>query len=104
MEQTAQQTRSFKDLGIKNTQPKSFVGEKIAIKKLLGIEITVLEYKTEPSKFDGTRLDMQILYKDEKRVTWTSSSYLLETIKQIPAEAFPFTTKIVEVEDRFEFS
>ncbi len=98
-----EQTRSFKDLGIKNTQPKSFVGEQIPIKKIIGKEITILDYKTGPSKYSGTRLDMQIVYNKEKRVVWTSSGYLLETIQQIPADAFP-TTTIIEIEERFEFS
>lgn len=96
-----QQIKSFSDLGIKAPEAKNFVGEKISMKKIIGKEIILHDYKTNPSKFEGTRLDLQITFGNEMRVAWTSSGYLLETIKQIPKEALPIIATIIEMQDRF---
>lgn len=96
--------KSFKELGVTAPEPKSFIGEKIAMKKILGKLITVHDFKTGPSKYAGTRLDIQITYDKEKRVVWTSSAYLKETIERIPKESLPFTTTIIEDNDRFVFT
>jgi hypothetical protein len=93
--------KSFSDLGIKPPESKNFVGEKISMKKLIGKEIILHDYKTNPSKYEGVRLDLQITFGNEKRVAWTSSSYLLETVKQIPKDALPLSATIMEVQDRF---
>ncbi len=95
------QIRSFSDLNIKAPEAKSFVGEKISMKKIIGKEIILHDFKTGPSKYEGTRLDMQITFGNEKRVAWTSSKYLQETVSQIPKDAFPVYTTIMEVQDRF---
>ncbi len=58
------------------------------------------DFKIGPSKYEGLRLDMQIEYKGEKRVTWTDSSYLMDTIKQVPKPSgFPFKTTIRQEDD-----
>lgn len=98
------QIKSFADLGIKSPNAKSFIGEQIPMKRILDKQIIIHDYKVTPSNFKGTRLDMQITFKDEKHVIWTSSMYLQEQIEQIPKDAFPFTTTIIDDNDRYLFT
>jgi len=95
--------KQFKDLNIKVEQ-QAFSGEKIKIKKIFNQQIDVHDYRIVPSKFEGIRLDMQISIGDTKHIVFTTSKYLQEAIKQVPKDSFPFRTKIVEIEDRFEFT
>jgi hypothetical protein len=101
---------SFKSFQIKEPE-RGFEGKKIKISKIMNLEITVLDFKLEDSKIEefrakGTKkcLHMQILLNDEKRVVFTSASYLIDVIQQIPKEGFPFTTTIKEENERFIFS
>ncbi len=98
------QIKSFSDLQVKAPTNKGFIGDQISIKKILGKEIIVHEYKICPSKFTGNRLDLQITYDDEKRVAWTSSVYLISTIEQVTKEMMPFKTKIILEEERYKFT
>lgn len=98
------QIKSFKELGISAPESRSFIGDKIPVKKIIGKQIIIHDFKVVPSKFSGNRLDLQISYNDDKRVIFTSSSYLSETIAKIPKDAFPFSTTIIEDNDRFTFS
>lgn len=94
---------SFKDFGI-TPATKGFTGDKIKIRKLLNKKIIVHDYKIEQSKFEGTRLDMQVEIDGERHVTWTSSKFLHDTIQQIDKSRFPFETTIIEVNESFQFS
>lgn len=84
---------------------ENFVGDKIETKKLLDKEIVVKSFKVGPSNFKdrGDRLDLQIEYKDEDRVVFTSGKYLIQTIEKVPKDCFPFKTKIVELDGHLEF-
>lgn len=100
--------KQFSDFNIKSTSG-SFDGKKISIEDLFNTPIIVLEYKIEDSKFTGKnksdkRLQLSIEYNDEKRITFTGSDSLMEMIKQVPVEDFPFTTIIKKKEKRFEFT
>lgn len=98
---------SFKDFGIKAPMP-AYAGDQIKINKILNKQIIIHRYRIEESKFkdkgNGKRLDMQIEMNDILYIVWTSSVVLQETIKQIPAANFPFTTTIVLENERFEFT
>lgn len=96
---------AFKDLNIK-PEIKSFVGDKIAIKRIINEEIVVLDRKIEPSKQkEGTMyLKLQILKSGEKRVVFTGSSVLIDQIKRVPDTAFPFTTTIRNDHEYYEFT
>ncbi len=97
-------TKKFSELGIK-PQLKSFTGDKIKLDKVINTEITVHEAKIEPSKKnEGQCLHMQIDYKGEMRVVFTGASALIDAVKQIPKDAYPFTTTIVKNDQRFEFT
>jgi hypothetical protein len=99
--------KQFKDFGITAPAP-AFAGDKIKMSKILNKQIIIHRYKIEDSKFkdkgNGKRLDMQIELKGTNYIVWTSSVVLQETIKQIPAENFPFTTTIVLENERYEFT
>lgn len=94
----------FKDFNIK---PKvtSFVGEKIAISRLFNLPIKVLDFKIEPSKKnDGELLTLQIEKSGEKRIVFTGSTILIQMIKQVPCDKFPFETTIKGDNDYYEFT
>lgn len=97
--------KSFKDFGIK---PKltAFVGEKISISRLFNLEITVIDYKIEPSKQkEGTKLlTLQIEKSGEKRIVFTGSTVLIQMIKKVPDNGFPFKTVIKGDNDYYEFT
>lgn len=95
--------KSFSDFGIK-PKIEHYQGDKIKIEKILNQEITVLKFKIVPSKYDGERLDLQIVFKGENRVLWTPAKYLIQTIKDVKPEDFPFTTKIVKIDEHLEFT
>lgn len=93
----------FKDFGIK-AKTESFVGDKRKMSKLLNLEITVHKYKIVPSKYEGSRLDLQIELNGTTMITWTSSNYMIDMIKQIPEDKFPFQTTIKEIDEHYEFT
>lgn len=96
--------KTFKELGI-TTNQKGFTGDKIKISKVLNRQIIVLGYKIENSKFnDGKCLHMQISLGDTKHIVFTGSKHLQELIGQVAKGDFPFTTTIIEENDRFEFT
>jgi hypothetical protein len=97
--------KRFKDFGIETTISK-FVGEKIPIKKVIGHEIQVIDFKIEPSiKKPGTDLlTLQIEKAGDKRVIFTGSKVLIDQIKQVPKSEFPFTTVINGDSDYFQFT
>lgn len=99
--------KSFDQFNIKITS-QSFVGDKIKMSKILNREIVVHHFKIDDSKcFKGGSakcLKLQISVKEENHIIFTSSSGLLEMIQQVPEDGFPFTTTIVEENERFKFT
>lgn len=94
-----------------NIQPatKGFDGDKIKMSKILNCEIVVHHFKIEDSKVfkergSGKCLHLQISFNNEKHIIFTSSSGLIEVIQKIPENGFPFTTTIVEDNERFIFT
>lgn len=97
--------KKFKDLGIQAQENNQFTGEKIKMSKILNREITVHHFKIEPSKFNkGKCLFMQISLNKTKHVVFTGSNYLMDIISKIAEKDFPFTTTIVEDNERFNFT
>jgi len=96
---------NFKDFNIK---PKinAFVGEKIQVQKLFNLEITILAFKIEPSKQKkGTELlTLQIEKAGEKRIVFTGSTVMIDQIKRVPDEKFPFFATIRGDNDYYEFT
>jgi len=97
--------KKFKDFNITpNVNP--FVGDKISVKKLFNTPIKVLDHKIEPSKQKaGTEcLTLQIEKGTEKRIVFTGSKVLIDMIKRVPKDAYPFETTIKGDNDYFEFT
>jgi hypothetical protein len=88
---------------------KGFEGDKIKMSRILNREIVVHDFKIEDSKVfkekgPGKCLQLQISFNNEKHVVFTGASGLIEVIQQIPSNGFPFTTTIVEENDRYIFT
>ena len=97
--------QSFKDFGIQ-PEGKKLVGEKIKISKVLNVDIVVYDYSIKPSKIKQGEdcLYLQIGLADTKRVVFTGSKSMLTQIQKVPATGFPFTTKIIEDNEQYEFT
>ncbi len=95
--------KSFSDFGI--VSKKSFVGDKIYIEKILDQEIIIEFYEIRPSKKanGGDCLYMQIKLAGVDHVVFSSSMFLMNPLKQIKDSDFPFTAKIVKVNQHYEF-
>lgn len=93
----------FKDLAIK-PNVNVFTGEKIKIERILNKEIIVSAFEVSPSKYDGDYLSMQIEVGSEKRVVFTGSKILIDLIKRVPKDSFPFSATIVKENEYYEFT
>lgn len=96
---------TFKDLKIKILST-SFVGEKVKMKKILNSEIIVHDFAIKDSeKKPGTKyLTLQISRKDEKEIVFTGAKFLMDMIKQIPKDKFPFLTTITQEDQIYLFT
>lgn len=99
---------SFSQFNIKITS-QAFEGDKIKMSKILNREIVVHHFKLEDSKVfkekgSGKCLYLQISFNQQKHIVFTGSSWLIETIQQVPETGFPFTTTIVEENERYLFT
>lgn len=96
---------TFTDFDIK---PRiiSFTGDKIPVKKILNIAITVIDFKIEPSKQKpGTELlTLQIEKSGDKRVVFTGSTVMIDQIKRVARDKLPFSTTIKGDNDYYEFT
>jgi hypothetical protein len=68
----------------------------------------VTAYRIEPSNFtekgSGLRLKLAFTMASQEHILFTSSSSLMEMIKSVPEDRFPFTTTIVKQNERLEFT
>jgi hypothetical protein len=100
--------KRFSELNIKALE-RGFEGEKIKISKVLNREITIHRFKLEDSKVfkksgDEKCLHLEVSIEEKRHVLFTGSTGLIESIKQVPADCFPFLTTIIEENDRFKFT
>jgi hypothetical protein len=98
--------KSFKDLGIKPVN-KGLEGKKIDIDRIFNEPIIVNRFQVKDSKYPDKNyekcLHLEIEFEGRKRVVFTGSKVLIDTITQIPEKEFPFATKIIKENGRFEF-
>jgi hypothetical protein len=101
---------SFSDLKIE-TSTTHFQGDSISIERVFDVEISVIDFRIEDTKIERCKekgltkcLYLQINYKGELRVLFTGSNALMEIIKKVPKESFPFTTTIKKDYKRFIFT
>jgi hypothetical protein len=90
---------------------RGFEGSKIKMARILNREIVVHDFKIEDSKVQAFKekgtdkcLHLQISIDSEMHVVFTSAAGLIETIQQIQKAQFPFTTIIIEENERFKFT
>ena len=90
---------------------KGFEGDKIKMSKILNREIVVHHFKLEDSKVNafkekgsGKCLHLQISFDNRKHVVFTGASGLIEMIQQVPESGFPFTTTIIEENEKYKFT
>jgi len=100
--------KNFSQFNIQQTT-KGFEGDKIKMSKILNREIVVHYFKIEDSKVfkekgSGKCLQLQISFNNEKYIIFTGASGLIEVIQKIPENGFPFTTTIIQENERFLFS
>lgn len=103
MAETASSIKNFSDFGIKTKM--SFEGPKLYPPDILDRVITVHYYEIRLSKNnDGTYcLHAQIEMDGVKHLMFSSSTFLMDDIKKVPSDGFPFKVKIVKVNRHFEF-
>lgn len=103
----AKDIKRFSDLGITVTN-KKFVGEKIRLAKVIGIEILVHAYYIKPSKYPERGSDkclwLQISVDGKKYVAFSIAKILMESIVKIPEDSFPFLTTVINTNDFYEFT
>jgi hypothetical protein len=96
--------KKFSQFNIKISD-RGFIGDKIKMQKILNREITVHHYIINDSKvFKGKCLKMQITLSDTKHVLFTGANGLIEAIIQVPDNSFPFSTTIIEENERYIFT
>jgi hypothetical protein len=88
---------------------KGFEGEKIKMAKIMNREIVIHAFKITDSihfkdKGTGKCLHLQISFNNQMHIIFTSSGGLIETILQVPINDFPFSTTIIEENDRYKFT
>lgn len=98
----------FSQFNIKAPE-RGFEGDKIKISKVLNRKIIVHRFKLEDSKIfkksgDEKCLHLEISVEDKKHVLFTGSTGLIDSIKQVPNNGFPFATTIIEENDKYLFT
>lgn len=97
--------KQFNEFAIKPTE-RSFTGDRIKMKKILGQKIVICDYKTKTSNYpetgNGLCLYLQIEFENKKRVTWTNSVNMQEMIFKVDKKDLPIEATIVEVDERYE--
>jgi len=95
--------KDFAEFGI--TVKKSFVGTKIYIESILEKAIIIEFFDIRPSrKNDGSEcLYMQIRLEGVDHVVFSSSTFLMDTLRKLEETDFPFQAKIIRVNRHFEF-
>ena len=98
--------KRFSDLNIV-THSDSFVGEKIKISKILNRDIIIVGYRIEDSKYpknkSGKCLYLQIELEGIKKVVFSGSDVLINTIIQVKKEDLPIACQIIQEGEHFEF-
>jgi hypothetical protein len=100
----------FSQFNIKAPQ-RGFEGDKLKMDKILNREIVVHAFKIEESKIrafqekgSGKCLHLQISINNQMHIVFTSSGGLIETIKLVQEDKFPFITTIIKENERLKFT
>jgi len=101
-------TKKFSDFKI-NTETHVLVGKRVDIEDIFDETIMIHRYNIVDSKFPkegclNKCLHLQISIAGAYRVVFTISKGLMNLIKQVPEDGFPFETKIVKVKETKGFT
>lgn len=91
-----------------DVQTSQLTGKKIELEEVLNQNITVSDYRINPSKYanngrgNGMCLSLQIKHEGVDRVVFTGSVILQEQITKAKEQGikFPFTTTIVQLKPK----
>lgn len=88
--------KNFKDFDIEPVLD-NFSGDRLLIDQLLNLPITIIDFIIEDStKKPGTkRLKLQLEKNGIKHIHFSGSVILLQQIKKVSKEDFPFVTTII---------
>lgn len=98
--------KKFNQLGIV-PPTKGFEGDKISLESILDKNIKVLAFELKASKFEKGNdncLYLQIELNQEKRVFFSGSGNLMEIIKLVNKNDFPFETIITKQNKTLSFT
>lgn len=100
---------NFSDLNVTLKEP-ALVGQKIEVNDVLDASIEVHRFYVKPTKFvkPGKEpkdvLHLQIKHENKDRVIFVPSKNLIEQIKQVPEDKFPFKATIIKQGKGLQFS
>lgn len=98
---------TFQDIGVQPSS-KGFIGDKVYMDDILGKEIIIYDYKIGNSKYvdrgSGLCLQLAIGIDEKRHVVFNGSAVLMDVLKKIQPEDFPFKTKIIKQFRRYEFT
>jgi len=81
-----------------------FNGDKISINDILNKKISIHRYSISESKYNGNYLTIQIEIDNKDMVIFTGSNNLIQVIKQVKNENFPFETIIKKKYKQYIFT
>lgn len=96
----------FSDLNIK-CEIGTFEGKKVSIDSILNVEILIIDYKIEKSKYaenNPNRLQLAFERNGDKYITFSGSKVLMDLISKIPKDKFPIETTIIKHDKRYIFT
>lgn len=98
---------SFRDLNIQD-EATAFTGAKVGIDVILNKEIIIHDYLIKESRYkekgNGKCLYLQIELNGEKRVLFTGSGRLMQTIEKIDKSKLPIKTTIIKEFNSLKFT
>lgn len=95
--------KDFAELGI--SAKRRFTGNKIYIETILDKALIIEFFEVRPSKKNDNTdcLYMQIKLDGVEHVVFSSSVFLMQTLRQLQPEDFPFSAKIAKINRHYEF-
>ncbi|KGO89753.1 hypothetical protein Q764_06075 [Flavobacterium suncheonense GH29-5 = DSM 17707] len=98
-------SHNFKDFGIP-AEVTYLIGKSISLDHVLNLPIKVLDFRIGPSKKKPNTeyLTLQIETEGVKRVIFTGATVLIQQIKKVDKDKFPFNATIIKKNEYYEFT
>lgn len=102
------EVKKFSDFKIELPATVKFVGDKIRLAKVLNTQIMVHGYSINLSRYPerGSKycLWLQISVEGKKYLAFSIAQRLMLYLPKVPKDGFPFSTKIINDNDYYEFT